>query len=55
MKKFVLLVTFCTLIIIGGMITTYIYMSMQDHMVYKNSLFVSKEVSPLYGDTSYLY
>ncbi len=55
MKKILFILTACGILVIGGLITSYIYFNYTDYITYQNGIFVSKEVDNCNEATSCLY
>ncbi|MDF2612837.1 MAG: hypothetical protein K0S71_623 [Clostridia bacterium] len=55
MKKAIFIITICSLIVIGGILTTYMYLNYADYITYQNGIFVSKEGVSLYETANCLY
>lgn len=55
MKRVWVILTLCCVVIIGGIITTYLYLNYADYITYQNGIFVNGEGNDSYEATDYLY
>lgn len=52
MRKALVVLTICSVLVLGGLVTTYIYLNYTARGTYENGIFVNKEVKDLY-ETDY--
>lgn len=55
MKKVLFIITICSIVVIGGILTTYMYLNYADYITYQNGIFVNREGIDLYEATDHLY
>ena len=55
MKKALLVITICSILVAGGIVTTYMYLHYADCSTYQNGIFVGREVTQFYEAANGLY
>ncbi|WP_171903739.1 hypothetical protein [Cellulosilyticum sp. I15G10I2] len=55
MKKALFILTVCGVLILGGLITKYIYLNFTEYATYQNGIFVMKEEGNINETARYLY
>jgi len=55
MKKVLFIITICSIVVIGGILTTYMYRNYADYITYQNGIFVDREGIDSYETANYLY